>query len=258
MIDIHSHIIFGIDDGSRTFDESKDMVRLAIKNGTKKMVATSHYIPETYNYTQDEYIAKLNQLRQWIQSEKLDFEVFEGNELYLSRQGVQDLLTQKCMTINKSKYILVEAPSFMQLQKVEELLDLIMHNGFIPVIAHIERLRWVLEDIDIIKQWFEKGYIFQINAESLITKRYKENFKSAHRLLKKGLVHLVASDGHRINHRTPIMEDAFACVDSICGNEMAVQLFEINPQKIIGNKIIEASEKEFRYSIIKKMFYNKN
>jgi protein-tyrosine phosphatase len=251
MIDLHTHVIYGIDDGARDFDEAQEMIRIAQANGTTKMVATSHYIPETYSYTQEAYYEKLNKLRQWIVNEHMNFQLIEGNELFLTRPSVQDLLQQKCLTINKSRYVLVEVTSFMKLQKVEELLDLLQHNGYIPIIAHIERLNWILEDFNCIQQWYTKGYVFQVNAESIVNKRYKENYKSAHELLKKGYVHIVASDGHRSNHRRPVLLEAYNHITQICGLAYADSIFHRNQQIILDNGIITNTEDTHHYSTFK-------
>jgi len=252
MIDLHAHIVFGIDDGARSFEESKEMIKLAIEHGTSIMVATSHFIPETFPYAQALYFERLKLLSDWIESENLPFQLVSGNELLLSRSGIKALIDKQCLTINNSHYVLVETASFMQLIKIEELIDLLIHNGFKPIIAHTERLPWVLEDFKVILEWYENGCIFQVNAESFINKQYKENYKSAFKLLKNGLVHIIASDGHRQNHRQPILSHAYTEILKKTDIEYVEKMFYQNQMRILDDKPIHSFRK-----IKNNQFFNK-
>lgn len=239
MIDIHSHILYGLDDGARTFEESVEMIQLAYNSGTTKIVATSHYIPDTYPYSKREYEDRLNQLNDWIRRNELKFQILQGNELYLTREGITALISKNCRSINNGRYVLTELSDFMSLSKVEELLDLILQNGFVPVIAHIERLQSVSDDFSILDHWQSKGFVFQINGDSIINKKYKLNHSIAKRMLKLGYVHIVASDGHRKDRRMPVLKDSYDYVCKKYGESYANQIYTLNPERIINDQMID-------------------
>lgn len=239
MIDIHSHILFNLDDGARDIEEAKRMLIMAAEHGTEEIVATSHYIPDTYPYTKEAYEHRIHVLRQWVKEENLNLKILEGNELFLSREGVIGLLDKECRTINNTKYVLTEISDFMSLSKAEALLELLTQNGYIPVIAHLERLRWVSEDFDAILGWQEKGYLFQINNESIINRKHSENHKNAIKLIKYGCVHFVASDGHRSDRRRPILDLGYRYISDRYGEAFAKQVFKDNQMAMLQNKNVE-------------------
>jgi len=236
MIDTHAHVIYGIDDGARDFEEACAMLEMAAENGTKAIVATSHYIPETYDYSQEQYKERLNILNGYCLKEGLEIKVYPGNELFLSPENIKDLEVGLCNTYNRSDYVLVEMSNFMKKKQAIELLDIISNNGKKIVLAHAERIRYVLDDFSLIEDWYKKGYIFQVNGSSLLKKKYKENYKSAHKLLSKGFIHMLASDGHRLDRRQPVLLEAYHYIEKILGSEAADLLLEKNPSCIIFNK----------------------
>jgi len=239
MIDIHTHIVFGVDDGARDFEESKEMIRIAMADGTTKMVATSHFEREAFKYPMEDYHKNFDEINKWCKEEGLDFEILTGHEFFLEPNALKRLSAKECLSINKTKYLLVELSNYVKFDKLEEMLDLVSNMGYQIIIAHTERVKWVLEDFNIIKDWYDKGYNFQINAISLLRKDYKENYKSAHKLLKNGYVHAIASDGHRKDRRKPNLKRAYDYVASCYDVEIAQLLFVNNPSNIINNIDIE-------------------
>lgn len=256
MIDLHTHIVFGVDDGARDFDETKEMIRIAMADGTTTMVATSHYEREAFKYPMEDYFNNLEMINQWCRDEKLDFEVLTGHEFFLEPNALKQLSASKCLSINNTKYLLVELSNYVKLDKLEEMLDLIANMGYNIIIAHTERVKWVLEDFNIIKEWYNKGYNFQINAISLLRKDYKENYKSAHKLLKSGYVHAIASDGHRKDRRKPNLKEAYDYVQTAYGSEAAELLFVNNPSNVIKGLDIDGliKYKLYKKYTIKKLF----
>jgi len=239
MVDIHTHIIFGIDDGARDFEETKTMIKMASESGTTHMVATSHYEHEAYPYDMDVYFTHLKMIQEWCESEKINMTVVPGNEFFLDASVIKDVKNKVCNSINNSNYILVEISNFMQFNKIEEMLDLIANMDYKIVIAHVERLKWVLEDFSVIEEWYKKGYGFQVNVSSILNKKYRENYQSAHKLLRKGMIHAVASDGHRMDRRLPILSEGKEYIEKLYDNKTAELLFVSNPMNILENKDIK-------------------
>jgi protein-tyrosine phosphatase len=239
MIDIHTHIIYGIDDGARTLKEAQEMIRLAVADGSTHMVATSHYARDVFHYTSVEYHSRLEELNIWCKNEDIEMTIYSGNEFYLNFEDLKGLKDKKCLTINNSNYLLVEVSNLFKISKIEEMLEIVEHMGYKIIIAHIERLKWVLDDFKMIEEWYSRGYLFQINATSILRKDYKENYKSAHKLIKHGYVHMIASDGHRENRRQPLLKDAYEYIANILGNEAAELLFVSNPFDMTYDKEIK-------------------
>lgn len=239
MIDIHTHIIYGIDDGARDFDESLNMIQMAAQAGTKKMIATSHYMRDTFPYDFSLYNERLQELNNYCRGNNIDLELVKGHELFLTADSIKDVEAGLVNTLGESNYILVEISSFMKMSQAEELMDILVNNGKRILIAHIERLDIVLSDFNLIKRWFEKGYCFQINASSLIRKDYEEHYKAAHKLMAKGMVHIIASDGHRSNRRRPLLNKAYDYCCKTLGQEGARLLFAKNPDYLLqGHQMV--------------------
>ncbi len=242
MIDIHSHIIYGIDDGARDFEESVSMMKMAAYAGTHKMIATTHYLPEIFSYSKETYNKRLSKLNDYCKSYELNLEILPGNELFLTPEGIRDVKEGECRTLNNTRYVLVEISNFMKASKADELLGILANNNNKIILAHAERIRYVLEEIDIIKKWFDDGYVFQINGSSLQNKNNKENYQSAHLLMKYGFVHVIASDGHRKNRRRPKLDDSYNYIQRIIGTKGAQLLFVENPYCIINDKEVVGLE----------------
>lgn len=238
MIDLHTHILFGIDDGPATIEESKKMLRLASANGTRQIALTSHYLPETFPKVLDEYQAKFNILAKWIKTQKFHLELVQGHEVYLDHTGLKGIKEGKCLPINGSKYMLVEFTNFITLAKTNEMLESVVDLGFVPIIAHAERLRWVYEDFDAILDWIDNGYIIQVNGASLVNKRYKDNYKYAHRLLSKGAIHIIASDGHHQIRRQPRLDLVKDYLGYLLPQKSIKLLLYENPLNILKNETL--------------------
>lgn len=243
MIDIHTHIIYGIDDGAKDFDESIEMIRMAADTGTRKMIATSHYMQDTFPYELDEYFRKLDELNAYCLEHRIPMTIYKGHELFLSPENIKDVETGKVNTLGDTDYILVEVSSFMNVDKAEELMDILSNNGKKIIIAHVERLDIVLSDFNTIQRWYDKGYAFQINKSSILRKDYKENYLSAHRLLAKGMVHIIASDGHRHNKRRPLLDEVHDYLVKTLGQDGANLLLKKNPDYLLqGHQMVGLHE----------------
>ncbi len=239
MIDIHTHIVYGVDDGARDFEESVEMIQMAFNTGTRKMVATSHYMRDTFPYDLHIYKVRLEELNSYCSSNHIQLEIVKGNELFLTAESIKDIESGMVNTLGDSNYVLVEISSFMKMSQAEELMDIIVNNGKQILIAHVERLDIVLSDFQRVKRWIEKGYCFQINGSSLLKKEYEEHYKAAHKLMSRGMVHIISSDGHRSNRRRPVLDKAYDYCAKTLGEEGANLLFRRNPDYLLqGHQMV--------------------
>lgn len=191
MIDIHTHILPNVDDGSSNFDTSLKLLELEVENGVNKVICTPH---QNYlNLNKELLIEKFNEFKNKI---NLDIELYLGSEIYYYKGFLNDLVNGKLLTLNNSKYILIEF-STSQNTDIIDIVYSIRLKGYIPIIAHIERYSY-LNNEDYLKIKKE-GALIQINASSF---NYSNTKKIIKYLLKNNLVDFVASDCHDLNRRS--------------------------------------------------------
>ncbi len=186
MIDIHTHILYGVDDGSPNKDVSKYLIEEAVKNNVNKIILTPH---------QNEECKNGKELRERFESFKEEFKKYDivfylGSEIYYYPNMIKDLKTNDLLTFNDSKYVLVEFSTELETDIASVVYDLKV-SGYNPIVAHIERYHYLkLSDYDEIKN---NGALIQVNAKSFERKPYKKQLKY---LLKNNLVDFIASDCH--------------------------------------------------------------
>lgn len=237
MIDIHSHIIYGIDDGPKNLDDSIAMLQMAIKDGINGIIATSHY-NNIFNYDMKEMEKNFYTILKKVFDEKLEIELYLGNEAYLDEFLLGALLSGNCKTLGKSQYVLIEIDYNASFNIVEKMLFDIMINGYIPIIAHCERL--VRNEKDCIKllKLKNRGCLLQINSSAILKAKKKWLKKWMIKRLKDNTISFISSDAHDIKVRKPILKEAYNIVRKKAGEDIAYNVFIANPKKIIFNEAI--------------------
>lgn len=197
MIDIHSHVLYGIDDGAKTLDESIAILKKMSELGYTKVIATPHYIDNT------EYVANnkkkkelLTELTDKLKEENIKIELFLGNEIFIEDNLLKKMIDQEIYTLNNTNYILLELPL---LEKCDYSLDIIyelVRRGVKVVLAHPERYITFQKDKKMIDKYLELGVLFQGNISSLIGKYGKNAQKLFIKLLKAKKYFALASDIH--------------------------------------------------------------
>lgn len=239
MIDLHNHIIYGIDDGSKSLEMSLSMAKIAVSEGIDTIVATPHYIYGANSYIKEEMLAKCSQLNEQFENEGIELTILPGNELMIDDFIAKDLIKEKCNTMNGSRYVLVEFPQIGIPKSSESIIYSILQSGFVPIIAHPERYtEFQISPIDSLKL-VDMGCILQINSTSITGLAGKIPQKTAKILLESNGVHLVASDAHSDNRRAPRLMESKRMVEQWLGSEAAEKIFEENPKLIIQNKELE-------------------
>lgn len=207
MIDIHSHILPGIDDGSKDMEMSIKMLRLAEEKGTKIMVATPHYIRGVYENHYEEIFPLYEQLKLASVAAGINVEILLGQEVMLDKYSLKLCKEKKLRGINGTGYMLIEFP-MDRLPK--DALDLIYELRLLdikPIIAHPERYQYIYEAPTTINDFIEEECLFQINTGSLQGLFGKKVENCAKLLVQQGLTNFIASDAHSTNRRCPgIME----------------------------------------------------
>ena len=208
MIDMHSHIIYGVDDGSKNKEMTLEMLKLSIGCGVKKIVATPHYMKGRFVVEYGEIKDKVNELRQIIKNEALDIEIYCGQEVYY-RENILEYYEEGAIgTINDSRYMLIELPmrEFDVNNVIDNLYELTL-KGIVPIIAHPERYIPFIKKPSLINDFIKEGYLFQLNAGSLTGDFGKDIKKLALYYLDNNMYYVVGSDAHsNVNRNTDISE----------------------------------------------------
>lgn len=247
MIDLHCHIIPGIDDGSHNLEESIEMARSAYKLGYREICCTSHYANGKYENIG--YQEKFYELSKALEKEKILIKIHTGNELYLDPEGLKAVAEGKVNPMGNSNYLLVEAAVGMTSESLIKAIEKIIQLGYKPVLAHVERYFFLT--INDVKKIEKLGVVLQVNLSS-----FSNSLKKRTRaLLDKNVIHIVASDSHGSvkrnyeNAATGLYE-----LEKIAGKNRTKLLTEINPKRILEDCQIEGGGHEKEQDINSSFF----
>ncbi|MBQ9590084.1 MAG: protein-tyrosine-phosphatase [Butyrivibrio sp.] len=237
-IDIHCHIMPGVDDGSPDVNTSMEMLRIAKKNGIERIILTPHHKPMHHNVSPShnkEYTLKLQEL---ADKENLGIKLYSGNEIYYSDETMRELEEGKISAMADSEYVLVEFHPTNTYKSIHNAIYQVQSAGFFPIIAHVERYSDVLSHPVYVEELAEMGAYIQVNASSIMG---KYGFGISHftkKLLKKRLVNFVATDAHDCHKRAPEISDCRDYVARKFGDDYSDRIFFSNPMSIINKEII--------------------
>jgi len=234
MIDVHCHILPGIDDGAKSLEESISMAEIAVRSGTRHIISTSHYNHQSEKSQFERVLAACKELNDVLISKGIDLTVHAGNELYYTEELVNELDGRNFHTLAKSRYVLVEfSPDNMPFD-MEGVAYEFTVRGYVPVIAHVERYGEVSVDEGTVQRLIEYGFLIQMNAGSIYSGgRTKRLCRS---LLKRGQVHFIGSDAHDCRVRTPDMKTAYLKCKRFLPKDLLNKIFFENPQSILGDR----------------------
>ena len=197
MIDIHSHILMGIDDGSRTLEESIDIIKEAETNGFTQIISTSHYYKGKFEVEENKRKELLETLNKELVKQNINVKLYLASEILITPEIIELIETKKASTINDTKYLLMELPFNTQVLYLEDLLFKIIAKGYVPIIAHPERYTFVQKNPNKLIEYIEQGALFQSNYSSVIGYYGKQTQKTAIKLLKANMIHFLGTDVHR-------------------------------------------------------------
>ncbi|HEY5556691.1 tyrosine-protein phosphatase [Acetobacterium sp.] len=246
MIDTHIHLVPGVDDGAKDMDVAIRMLHMAINEGVSEMILTPHFnIPIYYNQNVEK---QYNLIKDYIITEKIDLKIHLGNEIYLSEESMEGIKNGQAHTMGDSRYLLVELPYYHFYPFHEAMMHDLQLSGYKIVLAHAERYQIFMKKPDKIKELAEKGIYAQITSSYIIDKKTR---KKALKWIEGGSIHIVASDGHNVDNRPPVMKRAYDSVSQAFGELCAETLFVDNPRLMIedGALMIADIEKARRFGL---------
>jgi protein-tyrosine phosphatase len=233
MIDLHSHILYGIDDGAEDMQMSLDMARRAVDHGTEVMACTPHFLPGVYEPDPAEVVKRVGLLNQKLIEEDIDLVVVSGCEAHVRPDMATRLKKGDLLTIHTGRYVLCEAPPSVLPPNMDRFFMNLMSDGYMPILAHVERYRWAHRDPAWVERVASSGVLLQVTAGSFFGDYGHDAEDFAKRLLGRGMVHIVASDAHDVVRRPPGLAKARDYVASEMGEEAARQVFTENPEAIL-------------------------
>ncbi len=235
MIDIHTHILPSIDDGPETIEESIELCKVAASDGIKTIVATPHSQNGVYEPTSAEILNAVAMLNSQLKEDQIDIKILPGAEIHIHEGLVESVKNEDVLTINNDgKFILLEFPFVFIPPGSDKFIFNLKVNGIIPIIAHAERISAFQRKPELVDQLVNIGARVQINANCLTKRANRGERKCAEWLLKKRLVHFIASDTHSLRGRPPILSEAVGSASRIVGKEKAMALVCYNPEQIIN------------------------
>jgi protein-tyrosine phosphatase len=235
MIDLHCHILPGIDDGPESVDESLVMCRIAAEDGIRTIVATPHCCNGRYNNDASSILPVYENLRNKIREEGLPLELRVAGDIHIHPDLSSFLKENSCLNLG-GRFVLVELPSEIIPRCLGDFLFRLCVEGFIPILTHPERNRMIQKQPSLLKDWIQGGGITQITAMSLTGDFGAEARDTAFSLLKRGWVHCVATDAHSPVWRKPILSGAAALLKNLVGDTGAKCLVEENPRRILAGE----------------------
>lgn len=246
MIDIHTHILPGLDDGAGSVEEALAMARCAVADGIRIMVATPHVITGLYPNSRKAVLEALEQFKGALQENAIPLTVLPGAEYRLEPELSERLIRGELLTINDGgRYLLVEMPAMLVPDFAVQVFYKLRLQGVTPIIAHPERNAGFVREPGLLYDLVSRGALAQVTAGSLTGLLGSAAAAGARKFLERGYVQFIASDAHSSSERGPLLAEAAREAERLLGEEPGRRLVTGNPQRAILGEVIEASPLEY-------------
>lgn len=235
MIDLHCHMLPGIDDGAPDLRVALAMARCAAADGITTTACTPHIYPGLYENHKDGIAAAIKALQAVLVEEGIPLQLVIGADTHLAPDLVGSIRAGRVLTLNGSRYLLLEPPHHVAPPRFDESVFNLMTAGYIPVITHPERLTWIENHYEVFGRLSRGGAWMQVTAGSLTGRFGPRPRYWAERMLDEGLVDILATDAHHIDQRPPLLAEARAAAAGRVGAEEAWHLVDTRPRGIVAD-----------------------
>jgi protein-tyrosine phosphatase len=240
MIDLHCHILPGLDDGAKTLEEALEMARVAESEGIKTIVATPHIFRG--NLASQDFASiqeKRRVLNEALEKYEIQVEVKSGAEVYISHNLIDEIRKSRGnLVLNGSSYMFIEFPSDHIFPGVKNLFFDIMSEGIIPIIAHPERNSAFIQNASLLYDLVSMGALAQANSGSFLGLYGGRSAEAVRRFLEWHLIHFIASDGHNPRSIPCRLSEAARKAEAVVGKDRALALVKDNPQAVLEDRVI--------------------
>jgi protein-tyrosine phosphatase len=238
MVDSHSHILPGVDDGSKNMEQTIQMLQIAYKEGIDCIIATPHYKVNHQNPDMEELMGKLLLVRDEAKKINEKFDIKLGNEIYYSNTIFEHLNEGKALTLADTRYVLVEFSTTESYQNIKQGLHQLLMNGYLPILAHVERYECLYQNYEGIYKMIGMGAYMQMNISSITGKLLSKRTRFCRKLIRYGLIHLLATDAHSDSERSPTMRKGINILQKKIKKPAVNRILLENPAKLLENKYI--------------------
>ena len=239
FVDMHHHLIYGIDDGARTFEGTQKMARQAAENQVHIIITTPHITPGHAPFPYEDYKAHLRETQEWLEKENMDITLYTGSEALYTPSTPYLLSEGKVPTLAGTRYVLVEFSPDDTYKDLLQAGEAISSLGYVPVYAHVERYECLKKPDQLRSLRRNFGALIQVNAATVIHKHGLFRQRYINRIFEDGLVDLVSSDSHDLPGRDNHMAEAFDMLTVKFGIELAHALTHENAEAILSEAVTE-------------------
>ncbi len=233
LIDLHCHIIPGIDDGSPDLQTSLKMARMSVADGVSVIACTPHIIPGVYDNSGPDIRRHVQSLQFELDAAGINCRLVPGCDAHVAADLVDKLRSGLALAINDSRYVLVEPPHDFLPPNVDRLFFELLAAGYVPILTHPERMAWADRNDELLCRLIESGTWMQVTAGSVLGVFGPGAKRRAERMFRNGWVHIVASDAHDASQRPPAMGHALPVLGNLVGVEEAENLARVRPAAIL-------------------------
>lgn len=243
MIDIHSHIVFDVDDGPKSLEESLNLIGESYAQGVRTIVSTSHRRKGMFETPEEKIFSNFIKVKEEAENRYPDLKVYYGAEIYYSSDVVAKLEAKRIPRMHNTQFALIEFSARTAWKDIHSGLSNVIRAGITPIIAHIERYDALEEQKERVRELINMGCYTQINSvhvlkPKLFGDKEKVRKKRARYFLDHNLVHCVASDMHNLGPRPPYMDQAYKIIEKNYGTRRARNLFINHPKTLLENEYL--------------------
>ncbi len=243
MIDLHCHILPGLDDGPESIEESMEMCRIAVDDGIETIVATPHMLNGMFPVDRAAVLEGVRGMVEALSEASIPLKILPGADVHMDQSVPGCLDRGELITLaDLGRHLLLELPQDIVPDGTGELLFQVQLKGVTPIITHPERNIAIQQNAALLHDLVDAGSLMQITAGSLTGAFGTRVRKCALRLLGSGMAHLVSSDAHNTGHRSPTLSEAMRVVEREAGREEALRVFQERPSRILEGAHVEVPE----------------
>lgn len=242
MIDLHAHILPGLDDGPACLDEALDIAQAAWKDGVRQIVATPHHCDGMYHNPRKRILVAVSKLIEALKEAGIPIKILPGAEIHLQPDLADLIKTDTILTLNdEGRVLLIELPQTSVPPTLSQILFQLRLLEITPVLAHPERNTIMQQEPERLSTWVEGGGLVQITVASLLGESGIPARKTAELFLSSGWVHILASDSHGAGMR-PGLKDGYRRIKRLYGPELAQKLTHTNPASLLDGRTVNPQE----------------